>query len=239
MRKIIGFSFWMLFTAMSLVLFTQCTDDKDDPQPQDILEVDDTYGYTNVNVGVCRNNINNLPNEALSAEEEAGILFMREEEKLARDYYDYMYQKWNAQVFDNISASESTHFAAMLLLIEKYGLTDPAANMTAGEFNNTTLQELYNNLVNQGETSLIEALTGAAVIEEVDILDLEDQLTNIVDNQDVTLVYTNLLAASKNHLRATVQNLQTQGVTYVPQYLTQDAFDEIINGGWSHGHHGG
>ncbi len=239
MRKIIGFSFWILFTAMSLALFTQCTDDNDNPQPQDLIEVDRTYGYTQVNLGICQNNINNLPSEALSTEEEAGILFMREEEKMARDFYLNMYQKWNALIFNNISASEETHFAAMLMLINKYGLTDPAANNAVGEFTDTTLQGLYTDLIAQGETSLAEALSAGAVIEEVDILDLENQLDNLVDNQDLTLVYTNLLAASKNHLKAAVKNLQTQGVTYVPLYLTQEAYDDIINSDWDHGHHGG
>ena len=55
------------------------------------------------------------------------MLFMREEEKLARDVYLTLYDAWRLAPFANISVSEQKHMNAMLLLLRKYGLPDPAA----------------------------------------------------------------------------------------------------------------
>ena len=43
-----------------------------------------------------------------------GIIFMREEEKLARDAYLSLYAKYEHQIFDNISQSEQVHTDAIL-----------------------------------------------------------------------------------------------------------------------------
>ena len=99
-----------------------------------------------------------------------GLLYMREEEKLAQDVYTSLYQTWNLPVFKNISASEQSHFDALGVLIQRYGLTDPA-NTQAGVFTNPDLQALYNDLMSQGKHSISEALMVGAAIEEIDILE--------------------------------------------------------------------
>ena len=206
---------------------------------RNILQVDESYGYTNINLQDCQYNLDNMPVEALSPAEQNSILFMREEEKVARDIYLKFQEKWNLNAFSNISASEQTHMDAMLKLITRYNLTDPVGSNGVGVFANNDLQTLYDALLLQGDASLIEALKVAALVEEVDIVDLQTALSTVVDNQDVEMVYENLLAASRNHLRAFVKNLQNQGETYVPQRLTQAEYDAIINTGWEHGQHGG
>ncbi len=96
-------------------------------------------------------------------------------------------------------------------------------------FKNETLQGLYNTLIEQGSVSLIEALKVGALIEEIDILDIQNELNEHVDNQDVTFVYDNLLKGSRNHLRAFVRNLSRQGVEYTPQKLSEEQYLAIIN----------
>ena len=44
-----------------------------------------------------------IPASDLSAEETASLLFMREEEKLARDVYNALYATWGQQTFLNIA----------------------------------------------------------------------------------------------------------------------------------------
>ena len=92
---------------------------------------------------------------------------------------------------------------------------------------NTDLQSLYNTFSPRSRTSLIEALTVGAEIEELDIRDLMNQIT-AVDNRDILLVYNNLLSASRNHLRAFVKVLAQQGQTYQPKYLSREVYDSII-----------
>jgi hypothetical protein len=172
--------------------------------------------------------INSLPIEPLNPDELKSIPFIREEEKLARDVYITLYNKWGSNIFLNISNSEQTHMDAVLMLLKKYGLTDPVGNNALGVFNNTTLQNLYNQLVALGNTSILEAYKVGATIEDLDIFDLKTALVKI-DNQDIRLVYDNLTKGSRNHMRSFYKNILNDGGTYTPQYITQAEFDAIIN----------
>ena len=93
---------------------------------------------------------------------------MREEEKLARDVYIVLYEAYGAQIFLNISASELTHFNQMGVLLERYGLEDPA--LDPGVYTNHHIQGLYDMLIPMGLSSLENAYRVGAIIEEVDIL---------------------------------------------------------------------
>ena len=54
----------------------------------------------------------------LTDEEEQGILFMREEEKLARDVYLFFYDMYDSiPIFNNIAQSEQRHMDAIEKLI--------------------------------------------------------------------------------------------------------------------------
>jgi len=172
--------------------------------------------------------IYSLPMQDLSDAEVDAIRFMREEEKLARDVYAVMHETWGMQIFDNIAGSEQTHMDAVLLLIEKYGLADPAENSARGEFSDPALQGLYDSLVAQGVASELDALIVGATIEDLDIYDLHQQLA-VTDNEDVTVVFDNLQKGSRNHLRAFHARLVDGQFTYIPSYITQSEYDEIVN----------
>ncbi len=164
----------------------------------------------------------------LSPAELDGLVFMREEEKLARDVYTVLFKTWNQKIFSNISKSEERHTNAIKVLLEKYDIEDPVVNDEIGVFVNSNLQTLYDNLVERGNSSLIEAFKVGAAIEEIDILDLERNL-ELVDNEDIKFAYENLLRGSRNHLRAFVRNLNAQGVEYSAQYMDQGDFMTIIS----------
>ena len=74
-----------------------------------------------------------------------------------------------------------------------------------------------------------------AAIEEIDILDLQERLAE-TGTADTEWFYKSLLAGSENHLQAFVTNLKSQtGETYVPQYLSQAAYDAIVSVSGSQG----
>jgi hypothetical protein len=176
---------------------------------------------------------------ALSAEEEAALLYMREEEKLAHDVYVTFYAQWGLPIFQNISQSEQTHTDAIKTLLDRYGLADPASS-SVGVFTDPDLQALYTELVARGSQSLAEALKVGAAIEEIDIIDLQTRLAQ-TDNADIQQVFNNLLNGSYSHLQAFVSTLYTQtGETYQPQYLSAEAYQAIISadtpgGGYGNG----
>ena len=170
-----------------------------------------------------------LPVEALNVVEKDSLAFMREEEKLAHDVYALLDLRWGSttRVFGSIATSEATHAEAVRQLLLRYSLSDPAATSAAGQFQNTTLQGLYTQLTTAGAISLVDALKVGAAIEEIDMVDINKALLGI-DNQDIVLVYQNLLKGSRNHLRSFVANLLNQGVTYVPQYMGVVDYSAII-----------
>jgi hypothetical protein len=170
----------------------------------------------------------------LTDAEADGIVFMREEEKLARDVYAALYDQWGLAIFDNIARSEQTHMDAIKGLLDQYGLTDPAAGRDAGNFANQDLQALYDGLILQGQQSLVEALQVGAEIEEIDILDLKERLAD-TDHPALEQLYQNLMRGSENHLRAFVSLLERQGTTYEPNYLDEDAYAQIPEGASSAG----
>ena len=172
-----------------------------------------------------------FPYQSLNAEERAGLLKMREEEKLARDVYLTLYNKWNHRVFSNIAGAEQRHMDAVKCLLDKYSIADPVVDNAAGMFSDPNLRQLYQALVAKGLTSLENALWVGATIEDMDIYDLNTLLSQ-TDNEDIQSVYTNLNNGSKNHMRAFCGVLSTFGIVYEAQYLTQNEIEEIISTSW-------
>ena len=168
------------------------------------------------------------PSGELSEVEIEALLYMREEEKLARDVYLTLHEEWGTPIFSNIANSEQAHMDAVLYLIESFGLEDPAAGLGVGEFQIQDLQALYDQLVNQGQDSPEAALLVGGLIEEVDIKDLEENIAAAV-NPSVIQVFENLLSGSINHLKGFARNYVNQtGNSYTAQYMSQEAVTEII-----------
>lgn len=167
--------------------------------------------------------------EPLSVDEEADLLFMREEEKLARDVYLTFYELYADQVvFSNIASSEQMHMNALLKLLKKYDLPDPVAGNGIGEFTDEGLQTLYFDLINLGQTGAddgekrLNALKVGGLIEEKDMVDIQAAIDRS-EHADIDLVYASLLCGSRNHLRGFAQTILAQfNVTYVLQWPESD-----------------
>jgi len=179
-------------------------------------------------------------NSILKQQEKDAILYMREEEKLARDVYNLLYDKWGVNPFGNIRESEQTHMDRMKTLITTYQLEDPVTknNDKPGVFTNILLQEYYNELSASGSISLIDALKVGAKIEELDIADLEERIKQ-TGRQDIVSSYNFLKMASENHLRAFVRRLKMQGVVYEPVILSKTESEKIISSEGTPGRNGG
>ena len=171
--------------------------------------------------------ISQLPRQDIDPGEQAGLIKMREEEKLARDVYLSLYDKWHHRIFKKIAASEQKHMDAVKLLLDKYGINDPVTNNDRGKFSNPEVTKLYEDLVDKGSKSLTEALLVGATIEDLDIYDLNNLLKQ-TDNQDIQLVYEGLKRGSENHMRAFSKVLAAQGITYKAQYLSQEEINQIL-----------
>ena len=187
--KILG-----LTAAAGMILFlSACTKNPDAPGGPPVIQDEESEIYSLI-YSECDFSA------VLTENEISGLLHMREEEKLARDIYLRFSEIFNIPIFRNIAASEQRHMDAVLFLINGYGLTDPVKDLEIGSFTDA-FQELYDKLYAQGSQNLEQAYEAGVFIEEQDIEDLkeyisETEVTNIIN------VYTNLLNASSNHLNA-------------------------------------
>ena len=184
--------------------------------------------------------------------EETHMVFMREEEKLARDVYMTLSSMYQGEVaFSNIDDSEEKHTATVRDKLAKYNIADPNTDNTVGVFTGADygwyFTEKYNLLVGLGAESLINALYVGAYIEELDMLDIaqcpqviidtHDRIKKVrdcgliyTDNSDIQSMYVALLEGSENHLRSYVGNIEAiEGkCSYLAQILSQEEVDDIL-----------
>ena len=169
---------------------------------------------------------------SLTADEIAGLQFMREEEKLAHDVYVTFYQQYGLTIFNNITSSEATHMAAVKTLLDRYGIADPATGQPIGVFTNPRVEALYNQLIAQGRYSLNAAAESGRGHRRDRHPRFADTAGCDHAGRYQAQVYTNLMNGSYSHLRAFTRMLTNQtGETYRPQYLSAATYQGIINGG--------
>ena len=161
------------------------------------------------------------------------LSYMGNEERLAYDVYNRLYEEWGIRQFTNIANnSEIKHIQAVQDLIQKYKLNDsmhftnvdlPALgyvntaveNMNAGTYDISTIQRLYDDLVSMGTVSEIAALNVGCMVEVIDVNDL-DEYIHIAENSnasDVVDTFNFLRKGSYNHYWAFDKGLQKRGIS--------------------------
>lgn len=165
---------------------------------------------------------------SLTQEEKEDLLFLREEEKLARDVYLYSYDLYGFNIFNNISKSEQQHMDKLLGLINFYGLEDPASS-ERGVFEDVDLQNLYTSLTEKSSISLEEAIIVGATIEDLDISDI-DEFESRTSLGNILSVYSGLKCGSRNHMRSFASFIEQDGSIYTPQFISEAELTEILSG---------
>ena len=188
----------------------------------------------------------------LDFNEETHLIFMREEEKLARDVYTMLGMMYpDSVVFGRIDDSEQVHTDKVRQTLQSYSVADPNTNDNLGIFTGESFGDYftakYDELISQAAISELNALYIGALIEELDMLDIRrcpevilEQDNGIdsaeacglvyTDQVDVQNLYESLLNGSANHLRGYVRAIEAVigDGAYVPQLLSQAELDEIL-----------
>jgi hypothetical protein len=188
----------------------------------------------------------------LDYNEQTHLIFMREEEKLARDVYIKLSTMYpDHPIFGNIDDSEQRHTDAVRDMILKYGLDDPNTNDNVGVYTGEDygwyFTEKFSELVERASISELEALYVGAFIEELDMLDINQCPKVIVetdngindvtecgkiytDNADVANLYASLLDGSDSHLEGYVRNIEKYigNGNYQAQVLPQEQVDQLL-----------
>ena len=160
----------------------------------------------NINVkGNCIQAIDTIQYD-LSAAERDGLIYMRLEEKLARDVYLTLSKTYKQKMFVNIPESEQRHMNAVKALLDKYKIPDPVTDDEIGLFADVNFKKLFDELVKKGQTSFKDAMLAGKEIEEMDIKDLNERIEQ-TDNSDIKSIYENLKRGSENHLKAFTKHM--------------------------------
>lgn len=189
----------------------------------------------------------------LDFNEQTHLVFICEEEKLARDVYRVLARRFpEIDVFADMQESQQHNHCAVLELLRKYRVSIPRVNDNVGVFSwgiyGRYFTEKYLVLTNQGSISPLNALYVGAFMEELNIqeitrcpkvvIDVSNGIGEIsacgmryTDNPDVLRVYGMLLEESRRHLRelASAIEEQTGDGKYQAQVLQQKEVDEILS----------
>ena len=153
------------------------------------------------------------------------LWYQCELEKVAMDFYDVMYKKWDVISFRNLSRSEKQHMECVQLLIKEVGNPELISLESKGKFRHKDLQDLYNKVIKLGNESVDKAFIASANLEEKNIRDLET-LKTMSEDEDFQSSMANLFTSSKCHLNVMVCHLKNKGIGYKPVLLT---VSEYIN----------
>ena len=172
------------------------------------------------------------PVSKLSQELTNTLAYMGNEERLAYDVYNALYDQYGTQQFTKIANNgEYQHITSVQELIQKYKLSDdvnftnidlPALGymstsieeMNAGTYDIEAIQILYDDLVAQGSTSEIDALKVGCIIEVVDVNDLNRDIA-LAESEgatDIVTVFNFLRDGSYNHYWSFDKGLKNKGI---------------------------
>lgn len=172
------------------------------------------------------------PKSKLSQDLINTLAYMGNEERLAYDVYNALYEQYGTEQFTKIATNgEYKHITAVQELIQKYKLSDDVnftnidlptlgymntniEDMKAGTYDIAVIQKLYDDLVAQGSTSEIDALKVGCIIEVVDVNDLNRDIA-LAESEgatDIVTVFNFLRDGSYNHYWAFDKGLKNNGI---------------------------
>jgi len=165
--------------------------------------------------------------DALNDAQKYSLAYMWHEEKLAYDIYIALNTLYPAQQLENIATrSEINHIALVQDLVEWYDLNitnipdytinyaqEELAEMPAGTFAIAPIQELYDTLYAEGNSSLQAALEVGCKVEVTDVNDLDEDIALAESNAALVDTFNILRSGSYNHYWAFDKGLKSLGVT--------------------------
>ena len=160
---------------------------------------------------------------ALTNSEKNALLYMYQEEKLAKDiYYEISDMYPSLRTFPHIYHSEIIHEKSVENVLRHYNIPLPVRDNEIGKFRNPELQKLYDELIQKAKKSKVDALEVGIMVEVTDVEDL-DKFLNEATSSDVIALFKFLRAGSYNHYNAFNRELEA---------LTGKSSCELMDSRW-------
>jgi len=163
----------------------------------------------------------------LSSKENA-VLYLIEQEKLARDLYGVLDTIWVTDVFNRMANKELQHMDKLSAVAAEFMIDVPNHfnEYKPGQFVNEDLRNLYIDLLFNANFSLEDAYRACANLEERKIMNLRTALKE--PNFDLeTTTYKTLLIGSEDNLKFFVRALVEMNSGYVPILMNKSEFETI------------
>lgn len=169
------------------------------------------------------------PAQYLPRVNKATLAVIREQQKLSRDVYCVLHDKWDLRIFDEIAGAEQNHMESVKALLEQYDVADPVdrSGDEQGKFVYKPLQKIYDSLVVAGTASLEGALRAGAFLAEMNIVDLH-KAVKATGAEDLKAVYKYMKMGAERHLLTFARQLKKLGVSYEPVLLGHKEYDRLI-----------
>jgi hypothetical protein len=187
-----------------------CTQDMNTTQLQDM----NVTQQQDMNKTQTPLDVTQMPLYELSDLHKENLLFMYNEEKMARDLYLGLNAVNPSKPLENIALNaEQTHMDLVYDLLVKYELdSEDLRSLAPNEFSLSSVKTLFDTLYAEGEPSLQASLSVGCKVEVTDINDLLVQMDQFEGIEDVLQVYDNLLSGSYSHYWAFDNALKGLGV---------------------------
>ncbi len=101
---------------------------------------------------------------SISPTTKAQLIYIIQEEKLARDVYAALAATGIGQKFSNITPSEQTHIDLIAGLMKTYGVANPITGLKAGAFKDSKLTALYKTVMTKAALSPADAIAVGVLI---------------------------------------------------------------------------
>ena len=188
----------------------------------------------------------------LDFNEQTHLVFICEEEKLARDVYRLFNRRFpELGVFAELEAAKEAGRCRVEELLRQYRVSIPRVNDNVGVFSwgiyGRYFTEKFLVISNQGSLNPLSARYASAFLEELNIVDINQCPKVIVDidngikdaascgreytdNQAIRAAYDELLAESRRHLQILVNNIEqrTGPGSYRAQLLRPEELASLL-----------
>lgn len=169
----------------------------------------------------------NADGNEFTANEKTALLQIFEQEKLARDVYAELGEKFGINLLKNISISKQKQMSVLMDLMVLNQMS-PIFEDARGVYNDQELSELYTNITAEGSLSLNNAFRACAKVEDKNIFDLEKAISETTKNKLITL-YSKISCNAGNDLRAGIKMLVGNGEMFMPDYISVKLLRSIMH----------
>lgn len=160
----------LIGTVMVAMLFVSCSKDDDKDIEEDLVE----------------------NQTQISEVEKSDLLKSVEIEKLHSDIYEIMSINNQCDLFSDLCSCDASYTYVFGEILKKYNLENPAITNSKGVYEDTELQEKYNEFLIVSNQELKKLLYFAKGLEEDVLVDLESFMLHVEDNDDILELYLDL-----------------------------------------------